>query len=31
MTVENRETGMRVAYQKGKRLFPEGEREVEFL
>ena len=31
MTVENRETKMRVAYQKGKRLFPEAEAEVEFL
>jgi hypothetical protein len=31
MTVENRETEMRVVYQKGKSLFPEAEREMEFL
>jgi hypothetical protein len=31
MPVENRETEMRVAYQKGKSLFPEAEAEVEFL
>jgi hypothetical protein len=31
MTVENRETEMRVAQQKEKSLFPEAEAEVEFL